>query len=152
MCNAQAPWPEVLPTVFLGLRNCYKEDLNASPADLVFGTSLRVPGEFFVSEDMPADPQIFLEQFREHIRAMRPTTTAHHTRSRIFILKNLYSCSYVFLRIDAVKRPLEPPYSEPYEVLERLDDYVFKINVDGVEKVVCVDSLKPTYIAKEDSS
>lgn len=39
-----------------------------------------------------------------------------------------------FFRIDAVKKPLEQPYSGPHEVLLRIDDYVFKINVNGVEK------------------
>lgn len=88
MCTSQTPWPDVLPTVLCGLRTCYKEDLRASPTDLVYGTGLRIPGEFFVSADMLAEPQIFLEKFREHIKELRSTTTAHHKKSRIVILKD----------------------------------------------------------------
>ncbi|XP_025154771.1 uncharacterized protein LOC112588598 [Harpegnathos saltator] len=66
-CHAPTPWLDILPTVLLGLRACVKEDLQASPAELLFGTTLRLPGEFFVHEDPPADPFIFLEKFREYI-------------------------------------------------------------------------------------
>lgn len=40
-------WLEALPSVLLGLRTSYKEDIKATAADLVYGTSLRLPGEFF---------------------------------------------------------------------------------------------------------
>ena len=36
----------------LGLRNSYKEDLQATAAEMVFGTPLRLPGEFFVDTDI----------------------------------------------------------------------------------------------------
>ncbi|XP_044016657.1 uncharacterized protein K02A2.6-like [Aphidius gifuensis] len=58
-------WIPVLPTVLLGLRNSFKEDIKTSPAELLFGTSLRVPGEFFVTIDAPHEPQIFIEKHRE---------------------------------------------------------------------------------------
>ncbi|CAM1323272.1 Uncharacterised protein r2_g3179 [Pycnogonum litorale] len=44
--NDPTRWSEHLPIVLLGLRNAVKEDLQASPAELVYGTTLRLPGEF----------------------------------------------------------------------------------------------------------
>lgn len=38
---------EKLPIVLLGIRTALKEDLNASSAEIVYGTNLRLPGEFF---------------------------------------------------------------------------------------------------------
>jgi len=47
----------------LDLKTCFKEDLSTSVAELVYGTMLKVPSEFFSSEEMPSDPQIFIEDF-----------------------------------------------------------------------------------------
>lgn len=151
MCHESVPWIEILPTVLLGLRTCLKEDLQASPAELVFGTPLRIPGEFFMSENMESDPLIFLDSFREHIRRVRPTPTAHHTKSRCFILKDLHTCSHVFRRVDSVRKPLDAPYTGPHEVVRRVNDRVFVIRQNGTEVTVSIDSLKPAYVVKQDS-
>ena len=37
MCASETPWPQRLPIVLLGLRACYKEDLEASPAEMLYG-------------------------------------------------------------------------------------------------------------------
>ena len=48
-------WLDLLPTVLLGLRTCLKEDLKCSPAELVYGAPLRVPGEFLENLDPTED-------------------------------------------------------------------------------------------------
>jgi transposase InsO family protein len=70
--------------------------------------------ELLANDNMPADLQIFGGKIREQMRELRPTPTAHRVKPRMFILKNLYTCSHVFLRTDATKSPLQPPYTEPY--------------------------------------
>ena len=40
-------WMDELPLVLLGLRSAPKEDLGCSPSELVYGTTIRLPGEFF---------------------------------------------------------------------------------------------------------
>ncbi|GFT13550.1 retrovirus-related Pol polyprotein from transposon 17.6 [Trichonephila clavipes] len=45
-------WTESLPVVLLGLRACIKEDLNATCAEMVFGKTIVLSGEFFE----PSDP------------------------------------------------------------------------------------------------
>lgn len=91
-------------------------------------------GEFSVSLDLLRDSQIFVEKHREYMRDIRPTPTAYHNRARVFILKDLKDCLHVWLRCDHVKAPLEPPYQGSYQVVERLSDRLFKINVDGEKK------------------
>jgi transposase InsO family protein len=46
MCHDNQQWTEVLPFVLLLIRTSFKEDLQASVAELVYGELLRVPGEF----------------------------------------------------------------------------------------------------------
>ena len=36
-----------LPMVMLGIPMAWREDADCSPADLVYGTALHLPGEFF---------------------------------------------------------------------------------------------------------
>ncbi|VDP53011.1 unnamed protein product [Schistosoma margrebowiei] len=40
-------WHETLPLVFLGIRTSLTADIQCSAAELVYGTTLRLPGEFF---------------------------------------------------------------------------------------------------------
>ena len=50
----------------------------------------------------------------------------------------------VFVRIDAVKRPLMQPYSGPFQVLER-NDKTFTLDRSGKPWVVSIDRLKPCF-------
>lgn len=149
MCHSNEPWPDLLPTVLLGLRTCFKEDLRTTAAELVYGTNIRLPNEFFADEDAPPDPQVFIEKFREHMRMLRPTKVHHHAKKKMFLLKNINDCSHVLLRTDAVKEPLEPPYTGPYPVVKRFSDRVFTIKIGDKESNVSVERLKPVFIAKE---
>ena len=53
-------WVDSLPLVLLGVRTAVKEDLSCSAAELVYGTTLRLPGEFFspVQDDITVDPAV----------------------------------------------------------------------------------------------
>ena len=47
-------WTESLSLVLLGIRTAVKEDLQFSTAELVYGTTLRLPGDFISSSLLPA--------------------------------------------------------------------------------------------------
>ena len=47
-CHDTSNWVEILPIVSLGIRTAFKEDLNATAAEIVYGTGIRLPAEFFV--------------------------------------------------------------------------------------------------------
>ena len=49
-------WTDMLHLALLGIRTTVKEDLNCTTVELVYGTSLRLPGEFLVQQDV-ADSQ-----------------------------------------------------------------------------------------------
>ena len=40
-------WMDTLPLVLLGIRTALKVDISSSAAEMVYGTTLRLPGEFF---------------------------------------------------------------------------------------------------------
>ncbi|GFX82001.1 integrase catalytic domain-containing protein [Trichonephila clavipes] len=50
-CHATERWTDVLPIILLGLRASLKEDILCTPAELVFGTTIRLPGEMTVGSN-----------------------------------------------------------------------------------------------------
>ncbi len=56
-------WVDELPVVLLGIRTALKEDLSCSAAEMVYGTTLRLPGDFF-SEPTQEDPSTTVSRLR----------------------------------------------------------------------------------------
>lgn len=138
-------WTEILPTVLLGLRMTLREDLNTTPSELVYGQSIRLPGEFFVSSPDNINHQDFIKHLKQAMQRISPKPTQCHGQPKIFIHPELDKCSHVFLRFDAVRAPLRPPYDGPFPVLEK-SDKTFKILKDGKVTVVSIDRVKPAFL------
>ena len=102
MCYSDREWSGSLSSVLIGLRTNVL-DVGASPAEFVFGTTLRIPGEFVLPEDFAPNPHIFLEEFREHMRKVKPVPVTQKYTRKAFVFKELSSCSHVFLRDHARK-------------------------------------------------
>lgn len=90
-CHENRRWIDILLTVLLGLRTCYK-DLKASAE---YGTTLRIPGEFFTHEEPSDDPNIFLEDFHIHMRELNQQhimVKKRHFVLRSYISAHTFSC------------------------------------------------------------
>lgn len=143
-------WSTKLPIVLLALRNTVKEDIGHSPAELVYGTTLRLPGEYFHAAPPEPRPLELVVALREAMGQLRYTPGANHaTRRTTFVPADLSQVSHVFVRIDAVKPPLQPRYEGPLAVLERREK-TFKVQRDHSEVWISIDRLKPAFIARED--
>lgn len=144
-CHESQRWTETLPIVLLGLRTAVKEDLGASSAELVYGQPIRLPGEFF--GNMPEEhiePSEFVSKLRTHIRQLRPVAPRQQQSHRPFVFKELQTCDSVFVRHDAGRKPLQPPYDGPYRVLSRKDK-TFTVDIMGTPTTVSIDRLKPAF-------
>lgn len=138
-------WSNLLPLVLLTLRNSLKEDIECSPAELVYGTTLKLPGEFFTnSPDIP-DAADFVKRLRTFMQMIRPTPTSDHSRTKVFVHPELTVCTHVFLRTDTVKPTLTPPYQGPFRVVSRQPKH-FVIDFKGKELSVSIDRLKPAFL------
>ena len=62
--------------------------------------------------------------------------------------RSLATVSHCFLRVDAVKKPLTPPYDGPYRVLARTDK-TFTIMKNEKPLVVSIDRVKPAFLPDE---
>lgn len=110
--NAPSPkssynWMETLPLVLLGMRSAYKDDLNASSAELLYGETLRLPGEYFEPSDCTSsDITDFATRLRKNMSQIRPVPATCHCNKNTFIYKDLSITAYVYLRDDTVRKPL----------------------------------------------
>ncbi|XP_011157346.1 uncharacterized protein LOC105194221 [Solenopsis invicta] len=136
---------DVLPTIRLGFRTSFKEDIKATAAELVYGQTLQIPSKFFMNEDRPKSPHHFVERLCQHIRKIRPVPSAHHCKKKVFAHKILYTYAHVFVRVDAVRKPLEQPYKGPYEGLDRPSDNVFFVNIKGQHTHISTERIKPAF-------
>ena len=139
-------WVHHLPMVLLGIRTALKEDLHCSAAELVYGTTLRLPAEFFdSSSSTDLDPVNYVAKLRSTMQQLRPTPPRHHSKHKAYISKNITQCTHVFIRHDGVHTPLQPPYNGPFKVIQR-DDKTYTVEVNGQPKVVSLDRLKPAHV------
>ncbi|XP_017796954.1 PREDICTED: uncharacterized protein K02A2.6-like [Habropoda laboriosa] len=148
-CYQHHRWTDVLPTILLGIRSAWKEDLKSTSAGLVYGQLLRLPGEFMAPSPRDNDATNFAEQLRSHFREIGPTDGTQHGIPRVFVYKDLHTCKYVFLRRDSSKTILQLPYNGPYEVVNR-DNKTLSLKIDNKLRLVSIDRVKPAYITAED--
>ncbi|XP_025263430.1 uncharacterized protein LOC112637596 [Camponotus floridanus] len=152
MCQQQCRWTQSLSTVLLGIRSAWKEDLQATAADMVYGQSLRLPGEFLGSlycNNAADNVSDFVKELRQHLRELRPTKVSRHGTGKTFVFKDLATSEEVFIRHDGLKQPLQQPYDGPYKVIKRAEK-TFVVRINGRDVTVSIDRLKPAYIMADD--
>jgi hypothetical protein len=132
----------------LGIRTAMKEDLNATAAELIYGTGIRLPVEFFLPTTSQTTSD-FVNRLKERIDEIKPQSIIRHGTRKVFVFRELASTPYVFLRNDTVKGPLQPPYDGPYKVIER-GDKSFKILINNKNTIVSIDRLKPAFIIPDE--
>ncbi|GBN20197.1 Transposon Ty3-G Gag-Pol polyprotein [Araneus ventricosus] len=150
MCSKQT-WFEALPLALLGLRTVLREDINATAAELTYGTNLRVPGQFFVDSNIGIPLPDYLSRLQELMRALKPSDPVHHGLKAVYMLKDLQTCSHVFVKRGPIKRALATPFEGPFPVKKRQDKN-FVVLVNGQEKVISVDRLKPAVLLSDTTS
>ena len=143
-------WTDMLYLALLGIRTTLKENLKCTTAELVYVTSLRLPGEFFITQDVTdLDSASYATQLKDSMR------TLHCSPSRCSSGSTRHppppprrpqlKASHVFVHHDAVKKPLQQPYDGPYCVLNRFDRF-YTIDLNGRTDSVSIDRLKPAYV------
>jgi hypothetical protein len=147
-------WTTALPLVLLGIRCDIKEYIEASPAKLVYGTSLRIPADLIEdaclqgSQTLPSSE--FAENLKSKMQRIQYTRTSHHGDHDVYIPKNLHSAKFVFVRVDAQRKPLQPPYDGPYKVLKAGEKF-FTLHVKGKKQIVSIDRLKSAIVESSPS-
>ena len=105
----------------------------------MYGEPLMIPGDFTSSNSTPWDATNLVQPNNLSI-----STSAHKTPSG-YVPTALRSAKYVFVRLDAHRKPHQNPYNGPYEVIEA-GDKVFRVRLGDREELITIDRLKPAYM------
>ena len=148
--NGKTKWTETLPLVLLGLRNTLKEDINATPAQMVYGATLRMPGDFFANTHAKTiDSSNYADRLRDNMSKLVPTRTSTHAKTHVFLSPELENASHVFIRVDKVRAPLVPPYDGPFEVISRNPSH-FTVRIPTpnglIDDTISIERIKPAFI------
>ncbi|KFD60017.1 hypothetical protein M514_07755 [Trichuris suis] len=140
-------WTLALPLVLLGTRAALKADLGLAPAEMVYGSSLRLPAELIAPTSGRAnvDPTDFTGVLKAAMRTLRPIQPRLNTRTT-FVSQRLKDCSDVFVREEGAPGILTPRYSGPHAVLCRTEK-TLTIEQNGAQVTVAIDRTKPAFLA-----
>lgn len=149
-CHGNSRWMETLPTILLGLRSIILQNLNASPAELVYGTNIRLPYLYFdnIKPNLLSNASTFVERLKDAMEKIKPVPSSNHSKQNIFVHKDMSSCTHVFVRSDGVKKSLQPTYTGPFEVVSRNSKF-FECKIKNTTKAISIDRLKPMFTGND---
>ena len=73
---------------------------------------------------------------------LRGTPVRKQPQRKSYISKDMGNATHVFVRHDAIRKPLQPPYDGPYRVLKLAEGH-YMLDIAGRPGVVSLDRLKP---------
>ena len=85
------------------------------------------------------------------MQQLQPPAVRSHQQKSPYVSSDLDSCTHVFVRHDAVTRPLQQPYDGPFKVTKCSNRH-FTLDIKGKESVVSIDLLKPAYLESTKST
>ncbi|KFD55401.1 hypothetical protein M513_03741 [Trichuris suis] len=99
MQAVRVKWTMALPLVLLGIRTALKADLGLAPAEMVYGSTLRLPADFLSprAPSAPDDPTCFTSTLKAAMRKLRPTPPRRNSTT-VFVSQALNDCTHVFIR------------------------------------------------------
>jgi transposase InsO family protein len=151
---ASSDWFHHLPWTMLAARAVTRDDTSPSPAELLYGAQLVLPGQFVAAAD-PPPAESFLQQLRAFVDASLPPPALHKQAATASpsaaIPPALLHAKHVLVRHDAAKPPLAPAYDGPFLVLER-SPHTFRLQVGDKVDVVATARLKPAVLASDASA
>ena len=86
-------WTDSLPLVLLGIRSSLKADIGCTAAELVYGTTLRLPGSFLNPVSTPQLPASidYAEQLKETLSSLHATPPRKTSQRPVHVKPDLFS-------------------------------------------------------------
>ena len=70
--------------------------------------------------DTTTDPATYVVGLKSTMQQLKAIPARSHLQQRVHISHDLVTCTHVFVRHDAVRKPLQPPYDGLYNIFLRL--------------------------------
>ena len=90
--------------VLIGIRTALKTDLHCTTAEMVYGTTLRLPVEFLAPDQSLslADPVNYVTQLKDVMSKLKAIPVRKQSPRSTYVHDNLDSCTHVYVRQDKV--------------------------------------------------
>ncbi|CAH8510879.1 unnamed protein product [Schistosoma mattheei] len=139
-------WMDALPLVSLGICNAVKADIEYTAAQLVYGTTIRLLGEFVdpSSSSMNMDLTSYTNRLTNAMRSVKPASTRPQSTD-VFVQPDLRYSTHVFVRRDSYRRPFESACEGPLKVLQHESKY-YIVDKNGRNDSISIDRLKAAYL------
>ena len=98
------PWTITLPSVLLGVRPAVNELFGRSAAEMIYGTTLRPPGEFTQKYTVDAHTKNYSDKLRVAMSRLRLCPPRDTHQKNIFQYKKIDTCTHVFLQESQLRR------------------------------------------------
>ena len=147
-------WMEYLPFILLGRRTAIQEDLNASPAQLLYGENVPIPGELDNPEQKLEDVQSLLNRIQKQTNKKAKPMSRHRKPDQEYMPDSTLSATHVYIK-NQDRHSLEPRYSGPFLILDRPSKSTIKIKTgthpDGSvrEEVQHWQNARPAYVGAD---
>jgi len=142
-------WTKALPLVLLGLRTTLREEFLASPAELVYGETIRLPGDFLQENSSSLSQTEVISNLQNLFSNIRPVKPSNHAKHKIFKFKELDNCTHVFVK-TMHKMGWQSPYDGPYLVVKRSPSY-YEVKIKNKNVKISIERLKPCFTPQSDS-
>ena len=150
-------WFWKLPMALLAIRTTLKPDIDASPADLVYGEGLAVPGDLLPplpddNNDLNRQQRNTAASLRLEVERLQPKQTSAHRIPHVHVPENLANATHVMIRRGGVNPPLTQPYVGPFRVDSRTQTGI-KVHIPGrgIEEIALA-RVKPAYFESDDAN
>ena len=145
--KATSDWVELLPISLLGIRSTIKDDLKASAAEMVYGSTLTLPADLVSAESTNTiiDPIEYVEILRRRMAELQTVLSRPPSGPVMQVPTDLATCEYVFVRTDSHRTPLQRPYTGPYKVLAR-NPFTITIQKPSGTEDVAIHRVKPAHV------
>ena len=105
-CHEESQWTKVLPLILLCLRSSTKSSINCSPAEMVYGETLHLPGQYFSDSTSLMNTNDFVTHLQTIMSRIKPISCSNNSKPSVFVNKDLHQTSHVWIRNDHVQKPL----------------------------------------------
>jgi hypothetical protein len=140
----RADWDNVLPSTMMAMRTAIN-DTGTSPSLLVFGEHLTLPNLAITNERTYPEEEVsdFIIKLREDLAVLREFVTEVTDDPGDPMVKPTFPHEYVWILDPILKNSLSPKYKGPFKVISTQQYPVLLLDIDGVEKRINVDRVKP---------
>ena len=130
----------------LGLRTTPVADTPFSPAEMLFGQALHLPGQFPPTNNaLPAPHHNFVRHLQQSTISAAPPAAIHSAaKPTPDILRQLQEATHAFLQ-HPNRKCLVPPYTGPHKIT-RISRSTVYLDVSGKPKKVAINRCKPAIM------